>query len=309
MPSQGNEQAALFNTTAETNNILNSAHQELVEEAEDPGICYAGVRDDCEPEQAKTPEKDSIKLSDLVNFSLPSTESVMEGSKHSQSLTDSGMFLSHTGTGTEDVLALEDEDMDSSNHQADEEVLSGITGEVVLRRSTRRGRRVERPISYQMATDEAEQFNLLIKEQLSKTATGGRDKDRKKARKTSEGSNKRDPVKRCTSTVTQSSQAVITLRRSLGHNKSPRAQSSTSGYSLPTSFAVTDALSDSFATGEWKKLSWTKLNQLIEMEIGTGTYPAPLIGCIPPSALKFFRDKSIELETTPPSNQNHPGIV
>ena len=34
----------------------------------------------------------------------------------------------------------------------------------------------------------------------------------------------------------------------------------------------------------------TSLDNLIDKEINTGTYSAPLIGCIPPSALKCFAE-------------------
>ena len=117
-----------------------------------------------------------------------------------------------------------------------------------------------------------------------------------------------DTIKRSTSSVEASSQAAIKLRTNLNMSKSPRAVSSVSGVFSPPSL---DRVS-TFPSGKDSAISSLKsymsprsiLDHLIDKEINTGTYMAPLIGCIPPSALKCFADKK-ELFQSPMTSPSH----
>ena len=174
-------------------------------------------------------------------------------------------------------------------------------GEVVLRSQ---GGKHERPLSYKLATDEELCLESLLNEAgvaiINKASADrgsgievegrgsnelddpNKELEKSKKGKKSSGLN----IKRSTSTVTQSSQAAITLRRTLGTSRGAKAQSSrisSSACSLPTSFTSVADAKDSF-------MMWSRLDNLVKGELRTGSYLAPLIGCVPPSALKLFAE-------------------
>ena len=283
---------------------LDTVHQDIGSDMDNHGSLGA---DPQTGQLESLPEHGSFMLADLTNFSIPSMDSV-EGDLVPFS-TSSEMSLSLTGARLVDVKNFEEEVTDSARPLSDEEdskitdsieheegeSLGGASEKIILRRSVCRNRKVMRPTSYQLATDEAERFGIVNDEMNSLTGgdkKGGGDHvlNETEAKKNVDETNKKGTVKRSTSTITTSSPAVINLRRTIGINRTPRSQSSTSGYGLP-SLSMTGDLRRSFLTGDWKKQSWSKLDRLIEMELGTGTYPAPLIGCIPPSVLKCFIEK------------------
>ena len=209
-------------------------------------------------------------------------------------------------------------------HEASEETSMGsglgrADGEVVLRNS--RCNSVERPLSYKLATDEEQSLDNLLNEAGLKPLGEDANKEgstesfgSKASRKGSDKSNKNKKnsginIKRSTSTVAQSSQAAITLRRSLGTSRTAKANSSrisSSGFSLPASFTSPSTARNSFQM-------WSKLDDMVKKELRMGTYPAPLIGCIPPSALKVFadkekKDKGDDVLPSSPSGQSHSGM-
>jgi len=193
----------------------------------------------------------------------------------------------------------------------------GSKGEVVLRSKSGSGKH-ERPLSYKLATDEELSLENLLKEakvQVLNKDSGDRgsgfDQAGRGFDQAGRGFNELDiptkdseknkkgkkllgaSIKRSTSTVTHSSNAAITLRRTLESSRGVKTQSSriaSSNYSLPTSFTSIADAKDSF-------MVWTRLDDLVKQELRTGSYPAPLIGCIPPSALKLFVEMNKKDET------------
>lgn len=140
---------------------------------------------------------------------------------------------------------------------------------------------LERRRSYQMATDD-EVLDSPIKTP-----------DSKEHEKVKVGDGKADTIKRSSSSVENSSQATIKLRRSLESAWSPRA-TSTSVYSGSLYQSALERLSSNAKDSAYfslKTTSPTSLDHMIDREVNTSPYPTPLIGCIPPSALKCFAEK------------------
>ena len=105
-----------------------------------------------------------------------------------------------------------------------------------------------------------------------------------------QGKQQGEPIKRSTSSVDSSSQAAIKLRKNLESVKHPRVQS-TAVYS--SSFYGLERKDSAFFSA---KNSQVMLDKLINQEASTQAYQAPLIGCIPPSALKCFAGEKQEEE-------------
>lgn len=158
--------------------------------------------------------------------------------------------------------------------------------------------RFKRRPSYQIATngDQDEMESYRSGRQKRKTAGNMQD-------------SKSELIKRSTSSVDNSSQATIKLRKSLESVKSPRAVS-TSVYSGSLYQSALERLSSSSAKdSSLKSTTSPNLEQLIDREINTRPYPTPLIGCIPPSALKCFADeKKVPSPGTSPVH-SHSGMV
>ncbi len=197
-----------------------------------------------------------------------------------------------------------------------EVVVGGADGEIVRRNNTSK---VKRPLSYKLATDEEQSLvNLLTEagvpvpnlevEEVSVVNEGLLISPQRKANRQSEKVKKAKKIsntniRRSTSTVTQSSQAAVTLRHTLDISRGPKTQSSrvsSSNYSLPSLSSI--------AVARNSLLMWSRVDDLVKKELSTGTYPAPLIGCIPPSALKMFATKDTEkAPPTSPSTHSQSG--
>jgi hypothetical protein len=116
-------------------------------------------------------------------------------------------------------------------------------------------------------------------------------------------------IKRSTSSVENASQAAIKLRRNL-RSRPPRAASSTSSvYSGSLYQSAMDRLSSSakadsaYFSLRSAAFSPVGLDQMIDREVNNRPYQAPLIGCIPPSALKCFAEEK-KPKPNSPANSN-----
>ena len=113
-----------------------------------------------------------------------------------------------------------------------------------------------------------------------------------------------DAIKRSTSSVEACSPAAIKLRTNLTM-KTPRSVSSISGGFYPSSLEHTSVKDPSFSSLKSFSSPQSTLDHLIDKEINTGSYMAPLIGCIPPSALKCFADKAGAEKPSPMTSPSH----
>lgn len=156
---------------------------------------------------------------------------------------------------------------------------------------------IERRHSYQMATDDVEPESCL--------PDSTKDQEKVTAKSNTES------IKRSTSSVDNSSQATIKLRRSLESAKSPRAVS-TSVYSGSLYQSALERMSSNAKDSAYfslKSSTWAgSLDQLIDKEVNTSPYPTPLIGCIPPSALKCFAEKQKKAAHSTSPTHRHSGI-
>ncbi len=173
---------------------------------------------------------------------------------------------------------------------------------------------LERRNSYRMATEEEDELGTLESAKPN-TDASARAKVEQRPKKDALANFKGkipDSIKRSTSSVETSSQAAIKLRTNLNSNKSPRAVSSVSGIFSPSSLERVST----YSSGKDSAFSSLKscymsprssLDHLIDREINTGSYVAPLIGCIPPSALKCFAGKEAKKETcqSPMTSPSH----
>ena len=140
---------------------------------------------------------------------------------------------------------------------------------------------LERRRSYQMATDD----------EVLDSPT----KDDSKASSTGKLVAKNDTIKRSTSSADNSSQAAIKLRKNLESSRSPRAVSTSvysgSLYQSSLERLSSSARADSAYLSLKMPASPAGLDHMIDKEVNTSPYQAPLIGCIPPSALKCFAER------------------
>lgn len=158
---------------------------------------------------------------------------------------------------------------------------------------------LERRLSYQMATEDMEEMleaclSDKTKDEHAKAKEGEKNTEERDKLATLDFTSKKkqtDSVKRSTSSIENTSQAAIKLRKNLGMVKSPRAMSS-SCYPIPSALDRQSSGQDSAYFSLRSYMSpQSCLDILIDKEINTGSYSAPLIGCIPPSALKCFADE------------------
>lgn len=226
------------------------------------------------------PEERDSTLLDIAECSteLGSRDSI-DNDKHNESLTvDSQRLSSGPSPDLSEVSSVSQEDSKMSIRGSDAvEKEAEPVGE-----SSESHAVLERRHSYQMATDDE------VLDSPAKTP------DTKGQGKLTAG----DTIKRSTSSVENSSQAAIKLRKSLELSRSPRAVS-TSVYSGSLYQSALERLSSSSANDSaYFSLNTTCLDQMIDREVNTSPYPTPLIGCIPPSALKCFVEKK-EAGTSP----------
>lgn len=160
-------------------------------------------------------------------------------------------------------------------------------------------RAFKRRPSYQIATDDNKYMGLEDAESCL-LGTSRRRRTSKRTMPGSKGEQNSEPIKRSTSSVENSSQAAIKLRKNLESVKSPRAVS-TSVYSGSLYESALERMPSSTKDSAYFSLksttSPTNLEQLIDREVNTTPYPTPLIGCIPPSALKCFVDEKKAAES------------
>ena len=120
--------------------------------------------------------------------------------------------------------------------------------------------------------------------------------------KTRKSGEKSTTLQRSTSALPPYSAAAIQLRKNLGVSKSNRVVSSNISGSLPSDNSAADV-------GYLKMFSpQSRLDDMINREMKTGSYPAPLIGCIPPSALKCFagKEENEKHDTSSPQSPSSP---
>ena len=167
--------------------------------------------------------------------------------------------------------------------------------------------RVERRHSYQMATEDTESEIL---DTLQPPA------EQQEKRNPVVVEKKADTIKRSTSSAVNSSQAAITLRKNLGSAKSPRSVSTSVVSGFYPQQSPTDTVSPSSSGMDSAYFSFqgfpshqVNLDNLVDKEVNTKPYLAPLIGCIPPSALKCFAELESKKDTslTSPAH-SHSGI-
>ena len=182
------------------------------------------------------------------------------------------------------------------------------SGEDVARKSPNR---LSRSLSYLLATGEVETFESYISPKVNSTEQQ-RSEEKEGIKKVTEKSGNEElqlnNIKRSTSFTP----AAVKLRESLNATKSPRAASTSIGGYHPSASPEPLNVSSSVKDYSLKNFSSpkTRLDHLIEKEFETGTYPSPLIGCIPPSALKCFaegsKDKLVSSSLNTPSPLNTP---
>lgn len=159
---------------------------------------------------------------------------------------------------------------------------------------------IERRRSYQMATEEdmeTDSLDTCFTEQ-SKYSEASREKTDPRAK------DKLDVVKRSASSAEKSSPAAIELRKTLGaggRGRAARVVSSSvitgGSYPLPSSInrlSTSGGMDSAYSSMKNSGPAQLALDRLIDREISTGSYSTPLIGCIPPSALKYFAEKIAE---------------
>lgn len=169
----------------------------------------------------------------------------------------------------------------------------GESSEVMLRsRESPPG--IERRRSYQIATEDMEMLDACL---LSETKEDDDDDDDKfvdspkhtKPDLTSSKQTSSETIKRSISSVETVSMAAIKRRKNMNIPKPPRALSTACVSSNQQSASSLTSAHDSAYNSLKRIMSpQSSLEQLIDREISSGSYSTPLIGCIPPSALKCF---------------------
>ena len=145
--------------------------------------------------------------------------------------------------------------------ETDDEKLS-----VVLRKKDHR-KSCERPLSYQLATEE---LSLDFEEQIMS-----------------------GPEHSVFLHSTPTHRTTPPVNERLGHLQRMRSESQPVGSDIPETLLT--------------KLRDARLNALIETELESGKYTTPLVGCIPPSALKYFAEKmSLKPFPSQPSQPSPP---
>lgn len=168
-------------------------------------------------------------------------------------------------------------------------------GEVMLRsRESPPG--IERRRSYQMATEDMEMLDACL---LSDTKADDDDDDDDKFVESpkhtkpdliSSKQTSSETIKRSISSVETASMAAIKRRKNMNIPKAPRALSTAcvSSNHRQSASSLTSAHDSAYNSLKRIMSPQSSLEQLIDREISSGSYSTPLIGCIPPSALKCF---------------------
>lgn len=190
-------------------------------------------------------------------------------------------------TGSEAMTVTEEEKPEEEEEVSDE----------VIKREKNVTSQVKRPRSYELATGEIQTLESYLMSTAKPKANEDNDSEEPLAKENlgrggaEEKKAKSSEIKRSTSF----SPAAIKLRSHIKPEKGPRALSVGLNFDSPT---TPDSSTRNSAYYSLKSFSSprSRLDRLIEKEIMTGSYPSPLIGCIPPSALKCCMDKGEEKE-------------